>query len=169
MLTSIQLIELAKAHLAVRHLLTLPMSDYRLAQLLDIPDRTVSNWRVGRSHIGTKFAKRFADATGLAEEYVYACIEHERADTEDARSILEKIAEHYAHVGTAASVLLATFLLFLSPHSAEAASIHAAHVSSVNPTLYTLCALRDDARHAANAALRLLVSLILPGHSRLAC
>lgn len=111
--TTLELLDVAKHQLAIEHGLTLPMSDYRLADLLDLDQRTVSNWRKGRSHIGAKFAPRFAEATGLAVEYVYACIEHERADSEEARSVLKKIAKRFAEHGTAASILLAFLTLLL--------------------------------------------------------
>jgi transcriptional regulator with XRE-family HTH domain len=114
--TTLQLLELAKHQLALKHHLTLPMSDYRLADLLRIDERTVSNWRRGRAHIGAQFAPRFADATGLAVEYIYACIEHERASSPEARAILKTIAKRFGSAGTAASILLAFLLLFSCPN-----------------------------------------------------
>lgn len=101
------LLDLAKEQIAVRQLQTLPMSDYRLAKLMGISESTMSNWRTGRSRIGTEYAKRFADATGLPVEYIYACIEHERAQSPEVKSILESIAQHFVSGSTAASILLA--------------------------------------------------------------
>lgn len=157
--TTLELIDLAKERLAIDHALTLPMSDYRLAQLLDLDQRTVSNWRQGRSHIGAQFAPRFSDATGLPVEYVFACIEHERADSDEARSVLERIARRFAEASTTASVLLAACALLAAPNLLRAGTIPSTEGLSVNPPVYTLCALAAR-RRGLREALQLLFSLI---------
>jgi transcriptional regulator with XRE-family HTH domain len=92
--TSLQLIDLAKQHLSLAHNLPLPMTDYRVAKLLGINPNTLSNWRTGKNHIGSEFAQKFALACDLPEAYVFACIEHERAQaarqqaTESCRQVM---------------------------------------------------------------------------------
>jgi len=123
--TTHDLIELAKQTLAVRHQLTLPMSDYRCAKLMDIGERNFSNWRKGRTGISLEFATRFAEATNLTPEYVLACLEHERATSPAVRSILESIALRFTDQGTRASILLAALFVFafLNPLTSEAKSL----------------------------------------------
>lgn len=93
--TTAQLIELAKQRLASKHGLPLPMTDYRLAKLLNVSTQVVSGWQNGSRTIGAKFVRKFADACDLPPEYVYACTQAERADTADEVSLLERIAEAF--------------------------------------------------------------------------
>lgn len=126
--TTTQLIELAKQCLALKHGLTLPMSDYRLGKLLGIKQSTVSNWRVGRSHIGTEFAALFADACGLSPEYVYACIQRERADTPEEISLLERIAAAFKESKAAGWIVAAMMAAGMS----FAPAGNQAHASALN-------------------------------------
>lgn len=71
------------------------MTDYRLAKLMQLRLQTVSNWRTGRTGIGTEFARKFADACDLEPEYVYACVQAERADSPEEISLLERIASAF--------------------------------------------------------------------------
>jgi plasmid maintenance system antidote protein VapI len=103
--TTVQLLDLAKQRLAAKHGLELPMSDYRLGKLLNIKQTTISSWRTGRVHIGTEFASRFADACDLSPEYVYACVQRERADTPEEISLLQRIAAAFKETKAAALVL----------------------------------------------------------------
>lgn len=138
--TSLHLIELAKQRLAAKHGLELPMSDYRLGKLLGIRQTTISSWRVGRSHIGTEFAVKIADACELSPEYVYACVQRERADTPDEISLLERIAAAFKETkaanwligGVVAMLAAGTFLA-----SPENSGVLAALF--VSPS-YALCA-----------------------------
>ena len=107
--TTHQLIDLAKQRLALAHNLPMPITDYRLAKLLDIRTATVSAWRTGIRGIGVEFAQKFAQACELPEAYVFACIEHERTKDAGVRHILETIAE--AFQGKAAAVIMSALLL----------------------------------------------------------
>lgn len=131
--TSLQLIDLAKQRLALKNDLTLPMTDYRLAKLMEIRPQTLSQWRTGRTTIGTEFVRKFSEACELSEAYVYACIEHDRAPAE-VRGVLEQIAAAFA--GKAASLVMAIVaagtLFALSPNHA-----HAAHSSRAENIHYT--------------------------------
>jgi ABC-type phosphate/phosphonate transport system permease subunit len=108
--TTLQLMDLAKERLALAHNLPLPMTDYRLAKLMSFNERTVSNWRTGKSHISGEFAHKFALACELPEAYVYACIELERTSNESVRHILEAIAN--AFTAKAGAAMVAAMLLF---------------------------------------------------------
>lgn len=125
MLTTHELIDLAKQQLAIRYLLTLPMSDYRLAQLLDVQQTTMSNWRTGKTRISVEYIDRFARACDLREEYVLACLEAERAKSPMVRSIYERIAERFrpavnsAVLGVAAILAVAALAGFPSRSEAS--------------------------------------------------
>lgn len=144
--TTLQLIDLAKKRLALRHSVPLPMTDYRLAKLMDIKPNTVSNWRTGKSRIGTEFAANFASACELPKEYVYACIEHERAKDPGVLKILEGIAAAFRGKAAAwtMAILAAGTTLALSPSPAQASAlrnsdltnnIHYMHLHIRFPTL----------------------------------
>lgn len=106
-----ELIELAKQRLALKHGLDLPMTDYRLAKLMNLKQSTVSAWRVGKSHIGTEFAAQFAEVCELPGAYVYACVKHERAKNDGERSILEAIADAFRGKAAAIAAILAVTML----------------------------------------------------------
>lgn len=109
--TTHELIELAKQRLSLAHNLPLPMTDYRLGKLLKIKQATISNWRTGKTGIGSEFAQIFASACELSPEYIYACIQHERAKNAQERSILERIASQFR--GAAAVIVAAGMMLAL--------------------------------------------------------
>ena len=114
--TSIELMELAKQRLALKHDLTLPVTDYRLGKLMGIRQATLSSWRSGRTHIGTEFVRKFADACELPEAYVYACVQSERESNPEVKSVLANIAKQYAPrvAGALGAVILSSGLLLAS-------------------------------------------------------
>lgn len=135
MLTTIQLLELAKQCLAARHGLSLPMSDYRLGKLLDLNQSTISHWRTGTSLIDFRYAAMFADAADLPIEYVLASLHHERTTDERVKGALERIAEKFRKVAIAstASVILS---LGVGANTLE----NKAFSADLEPTRYALCA-----------------------------
>ena len=110
--TTEQLLDLAKQRLALAHNLPLPMTDYRLGKIMGIGTSTMSAWRTGVRGIGSEFAQKFAEACELPAEYIYACIQHERAKNAQERSILERIAKQFRNV---AAAIVAVGMLFASP------------------------------------------------------
>ena len=130
--TTLDLIELAKQRLALRHGLPLPMTDYRLGKLMNIKQGTLSAWRTGVRHIGTEFAERFADACELPAEYVYACVQAERADPAE-RPILESIAAAFR--GNVAAIAAAGMVFACSIFPAQNARAGVA----LDASGYTLC------------------------------
>lgn len=105
--TSIELIELAKQRLALRHSLSLPITDYRLGKLTGIAHNTLSNWRRGKSRIDRMFASVFADACELPAAYVLACIERESAGDPALQKIYEDIADRFRAGVMVAAILAA--------------------------------------------------------------
>lgn len=133
--TSRELIELAKQRLALDHHLTLPMTDYRLGKLMHIRQQNISAWQTGARGIGTEFSAQFAEVCGLPEEYVYACIEHEREKNPAVLRVLESIAD--AFKGKAAAIV-ATALLLLGGISTPDQTATAGTPSGVR-TVCILC------------------------------
>ena len=118
--TTLELIELAKQRLALRHALSLPMTDYRFGKLLKLRQGTVSNWRTGKTTIDKGYADMFADACELPAEYVMACIEHERTDDPKIRRIYENIADRFKAGCVVAAILAAGMAFAPSPAQALA-------------------------------------------------
>lgn len=115
--TTHELIDLAKQRLALAHSLRAPLTDYRLAKLLGVSTQVVSGWQRGKRTIGSEFAQKFADACELPTEYVYACIEHERAKDPTVSKILANIAEVFKNkVGKAAAAILTVGLFLALPN-----------------------------------------------------
>jgi hypothetical protein len=117
-------LDLAKKRLAAKHDLELPMSDYRLHKLLDVKQSTLSNWRIGKSHIAPEFADLFARVCEVPEEYVLACIEHERAKSKSVRSIYARIAAKFkpSTLIVLCAAILAVGAGALSPSTSEAST-----------------------------------------------
>lgn len=101
--TSAQLIELAKQRLALKHGLPLPMTDYRFQKLTGFRQQTISRWTSGKGGISSEFSARFAELTELPEAYVFACLEHERAEDPGVQRILETIAKKFRGRAAAAA------------------------------------------------------------------
>jgi hypothetical protein len=130
-----ELIELAKQRLALKNNLPLPMTDYRLAKLMNIRQATISGWRTGVRGIGTEFAAQFAAVCELPEAYVFACIEHEREKNPSVLRILEAIAKTFSAGRAAALAIVATLLIVGMPEKQ-------AFSATVAKQEYTLCAKR---------------------------
>lgn len=124
--TSLQLIDLAKQRLAEKHGRPLPMTDYRLAKLMELSQQVVAGWRSGSRTIGTKFARKFAEACDLDPAYVLACIEQERERDPTVRQIWTTIAEHFDGKAAAfammsiGAALLAAGMIHASPENLAA-------------------------------------------------
>jgi transcriptional regulator with XRE-family HTH domain len=128
------------------------MTDYRLAKLLELRTQTISQWRAGKTGIGAQFAQKFADACELPTEYVYACIELERAKDPAVGKILANIAEVFANKSSkVAAVTLAVGMLFALPIFTGSND----NASSVSR--YTLCATRRYLRRVIGARLKALL------------
>lgn len=122
--TTIELLDLAKQRLALRHALPLPMTDYRLGKLLGVQQGTLSAWRRGKSRIDSRFASVFADACELPPEYVLACVEREGADDPKLQQIYESIAARFKAGVLVAAILTAGVGALLPQKSAFAAELN---------------------------------------------
>lgn len=137
--TTKQILALARARLASEG----PVTNYRLGKLLDIAESTISNWEKERAHMSPEYVHKFAVATGLCEEYIYACIEAERAKSPEIKRLLARIAAQYAP--KLASILLAVFLLTFVNESAISQSQNVRLERDSGATVYTLCELATRA------------------------
>lgn len=120
-----------------------PCTNYRLGILLAIHESTISNWEKGRSAMDPRYVHKFALATGFREEYIYACIEAERAKSPEIKRLLARIAAQYAP--KLASILLAVFLLTFVNESAISQSQNVRLERDSGATVYTLCELAAPA------------------------
>jgi plasmid maintenance system antidote protein VapI len=91
---------------------------YGLAGVLGAHQKTIANWKNGRTVIDKKFAPRLATLLDEAPEYVLACLEAEREPDAEVRKLWQRIAAKFR--SHAASILLATMLV-LGVGSAEKA------------------------------------------------
>jgi transcriptional regulator with XRE-family HTH domain len=80
-------------------------SNYRLARLLDVPEKTVSRWNTGKHTPDDAMAQRLAELAGLDPGEVLASMAAERAGDEATRAAWRAIAERLA--ATAAAVFFA--------------------------------------------------------------
>lgn len=90
-----------------------PCSDYRLAQLLDIPKQTVSSWKTSGCIMKDETGLKAAKLLGLGPELVLAGLQVERAKDTPAYKSWKKIykAMEQSSKGVAAAALLAVFVI----------------------------------------------------------
>ena len=77
---------------------------YGLATVLGAHEKTISNWKNGRTVVDRKFAPRIADLLEESPEYVLACLEAEREGDTEVRKLWQRIAAKFR--SRAASILL---------------------------------------------------------------
>jgi|GEM_PF-5983019 len=112
-----------------------PVSDYRLAQVLEISKASISEIRRGKTTLGAPTCKKVADIMTVPYEWVLACIEAERARR--AQNVdLEKTWKIAA--GKLVMCLIAGVILYQFP-------LHQAQAGEIYP-VYTLCALLSSWR-----------------------
>jgi transcriptional regulator with XRE-family HTH domain len=102
-------------------------SDYKLAQFLGMGDANVRNYRHGRSLPDERAVQKIADALGEPPYILLAEIQAQRAHSDEARGLWERMAEQLKHVRHAvATVMLVMGLAMLfaapSPQGAQAAT-----------------------------------------------
>lgn len=141
--TTKQLIELAKQRLAEQHGLPLPMSDYRFEKLSGFSQSNVSRWVNGKNTIGTEFANRFAELTGLSPAYVLACTQHERTADPSVRQIWTTIAAAFKETKAAGWLAVA----FLAAGTLFAPSGNQALAASLEPSGISIMRRRRVGRH----------------------
>ena len=88
MRTTVQLLDLVKKRLG-------GISDYKAAAALDVKTATVSLWRTGKSAMGEANALRVAKTLGIDAGYVLACVQAERAKSDQVRAAWKRVAKHF--------------------------------------------------------------------------
>lgn len=102
MFTTAQLIDAAKRAQGIP-------SNYRLARVLNVPDKTVQRWNTGTNRPDDEMAARLAEMAGLDAGQVVASIRAERAEPGPMRDMWADVASRLARAGAAASVACITW------------------------------------------------------------
>lgn len=89
--------------LRVKHNLT---SDYQLAKFLGMKTQQLSRYRGGSSTFDDTTSAKIAESLGIDPGFVAACMSAQRARTDDARRMWEKVAKKVA-AGAAIAFALA--------------------------------------------------------------
>lgn len=106
MMTANEILDLAVSNVARENgIAPEDMTDYRFGKITGFKQQTISSWRRGKTFIAREYAATFARLAGLSEEYVYACLEHDRHSDPTVKRILREIAHEFWN-RTAASILL---------------------------------------------------------------
>ena len=82
MLTTVEILDIARARQG-------GVSDYRIAQLLGLSPKNVSNYRVGRSTPVNPVAKRLGELAGIDPLEAVAMVNIERSSSKDEREVWE--------------------------------------------------------------------------------
>lgn len=101
-------------------------SDYKLAQTLNLTQHTIANYRHGRSRPDDLVLSKLAELGGIPADQVEllaVTLQAERATTEEARALWQRIASRLqaGAVHSAVLALLVAVGLFSTPPNAEAA------------------------------------------------
>jgi len=130
--TTIELLDLAKAAHNV--------SDYKLAQLLDVVPSAVKNYRAGRSHPDQAVCIRLAGLVSMDPDLVFCSVQADRASNETFKAQWARIADR---LKAAASVVACALLSVAFSGSPDAHAQGRQPVSSEAPanflasTVYT--------------------------------
>lgn len=111
--TSVELLDMLKARIAVLEGRTEPVSDYRIWQILKLKSKTiVSGVRTGKHTWGDDAALKIAELLDVSEQYILGCIQAERAErTTQNVSVIDA----WKKVARGAAIGLTISLLPLSP------------------------------------------------------
>lgn len=81
-------------------------SNYRLARVLDVPEKTVSRWHTGKNSPGIKHAAKLADLAGLDRGAVVAAMQAESAVDPDEKTMWEGIAARLGKLSAVAAMVI---------------------------------------------------------------
>lgn len=105
--TTQELLDAAKTHSSIH-------SDYRLAKVMDVTEKTVANWRHGRARPDELSAVKLSNLAGLDPMYAIACIQAERATKPEIKTLWLTLAKRLqTPVAVALSAVFALVLLHL--------------------------------------------------------
>lgn len=111
-------------------------SNYRLARILGVTDKTVSRWQGGENAPDDPMTERLAALAGLDPDLVVVSMRAHREHTPEGRARWERIAQRLER---AAVALCAVLAVFASPQD-SAASTYDSRGQGQGLTVYTLCA-----------------------------
>ncbi len=86
-------------------------SDYKLSLYLDLREQTIANYRHGRTLPDASGCAKIAAALGIDADLLTVEIEAQRAKTDDARRLWERVAQRL-QMGFASCKLLALIAMF---------------------------------------------------------
>lgn len=98
MISTLELIAAAKAANDIP-------SNYRLARILDIPEKTLARWTTGRNKPDDLYTARLAELAGLDVGQVVASIHADRAEPGPVRDLWIGIASRLARTSGAAAAV----------------------------------------------------------------
>ena len=113
-------------------------SNYRLARVLDVPERTVQRWSTGRNLPANAYATRLAQLADLDPAEVVAAINAERAKDDATRSMWVGIAERLHRAGAALCVILSLGFWSGGPDGGALASTAHPERSAAQTCLYLM-------------------------------
>ena len=131
MKTTVEFLDAVKARQGIR-------SDYGLAKFLGFDQSRVAHYRAGRRFLSEESAMKIAECLELAPGYVLACIQAERADTDQVRKAWSKAAKALA--GSAVALLVGCTVIAAGPAAFNITSVMGSGASQAFEE-YTLCAL----------------------------
>ncbi len=121
---------------AVRTAQNIP-SNYRLARVLGVTDKTVSRWQGGENAPDDPMVERLAALAGLDPDLVLVSMRAHREHTPEGRARWERIAHRLERAAVAACAVLA---VCGAPDNVSA-STHDTQSTAADSTVYTLSAL----------------------------
>lgn len=136
---------------AVRDAQAIP-SNYRLARLLDVPEKTVQRWNSGKHTPDDAMTVRLAELAGLDPAEVLTSIYAQRTTEPALRELWHKIADRMHAAGVAALAVILSLWIGGGPDGAAMAAtpgaVNGAQVCVTALTVYTLARLADWIRQA---------------------
>ncbi len=126
MLTTVELLAAARAAHGIP-------SNYRLARVLNVSDKSIQRWNTGKNTPDDAMASRLAEMAGLDPDSVVAAMHAERAVTEAERARWQRIAHRLQAV--AACVILSLVGFGASP-DARATGSHSNVLLSAGSVYY---------------------------------
>ena len=137
-------------------------SNYRLARVLDVPEKTVQRWNVGANAPDDAMAERLAHLAGFDADMVLAAMQAHRASSEADRARWQRIADRLAHAPALALAALVVGFGVASP-DASAMPRDLAADGGQRTSLYIMSnALRGLVSHLTRRARALASSLAGP-------
>ncbi len=85
-------------------------SDYAVAKILGVRHTNLSNYRHGRSHFDAAMCIKVAEVLNVEPAYIMACMEAERAKTDEIRKVWERAAKLLGGIAAGVAIMTAPAL-----------------------------------------------------------